>query len=108
MLVQRAWHRQLSGDLYVVQKPYAMFGGNVATHGSPYAYDTNVPLMLFGTRWIRPGRSPGYAEVVDLAPTLAYLLETRPPSASEGRVLGEILRADPPAATTPAGAKSAN
>jgi hypothetical protein len=108
MLVQRAWHRQLSGDLYVVQRPYAMFGGNVATHGSPYAYDTNVPLMLFGTRWIRPGRSPGYAEVVDLAPTLAYLLETRPPSASEGRVLGEILRVDPPAATSSAGAKSVN
>src|SRR5712691_5200672 len=28
-LVQRAWHRQLSGDLYVV-RPYAMFGSNVA------------------------------------------------------------------------------
>jgi len=103
-LVQRAWHRQLSGDLYVVQKPYAMFGGNVATHGSPYTYDTNVPLMLFGARWIRPGRSPNYAEVVDLAPTLAYLLETRPPSASEGRVLGEILRTG---AAAP-GVKSAN
>jgi len=90
-LVQRAWHRQLSGDLYVVQRPYAMFGSNVATHGSPYTYDTNVPLMLFGARWIRPGPSANYAEVVDLAPTLAYLLETRPPSASEGRVLGEIL-----------------
>jgi predicted AlkP superfamily pyrophosphatase or phosphodiesterase len=90
-LVQRAWHRQLSGDLYVVQRPYAMFGSNVATHGSPYPYDTNVPLMLLGTRWIRPGAFTGYAEVVDLAPTLAYLLETRPPSASEGRVLTEVL-----------------
>jgi len=106
-LVQRAWHRQLSGDLYVVQKPYAMFGSNVATHGSPYAYDTNVPLMLFGTRWIRPGPSANYAEVVDLAPTLAYLLETRMPSASEGRVLAEVLRTGTTVIATPQAAKPA-
>jgi arylsulfatase A-like enzyme len=104
-LVQRAWHRQLSGDLYVVQKPYAMFGSNVATHGSPYAYDTNVPLMLFGTRWVKPGRSANYAEVVDLAPTLAYLLETRMPSASEGRVLAEILRSGTPVTSEPKAAR---
>src|SRR6267143_1382651 len=104
-LVQRAWHRQLSGDLYVVQKPYAMFGSNVATHGSPYAYDTNVPLMLFGPRWIRPGPSANYAEVVDLAPTLAYLLETRVPSASEGRVLAEVLRTGTAVIATPQAAK---
>jgi len=106
-LVQRAWHRQLSGDLYVVQKPYAMFGSNVATHGSPYAYDTNVPLMLFGPRWIRAGPSANYAEVVDLAPTLAYLLETRVPSASEGRVLAEVLRTGTAVIATPQAAKPA-
>jgi hypothetical protein len=104
-LVQRAWHRQLSGDLYVVQKAYAMFGSNVATHGSPYTYDTNVPLMFFGPRWIRPGPSANYAEVVDLAPTLAYLLETRMPSASEGRVLAEILRTGTAVIATPQAAK---
>jgi len=106
-LVQRAWNRQSSGDLYVVQRPYAMFGSNAATHGSPYAYDTNVPLMLMGARWIRPGLSASYAEVVDLAPTLAVLLETRPPSGSEGRVLTEILVTDATGPKKPA-AKSAN
>src|SRR4029077_9560001 len=90
-LVQRAWNRQLSGDLYVVQRPYAMFGANVATHGSPYASDTNVPLMLYGAPWIKPGSYGSYTEVVDLAPTLAFLLGTRPPSGSEGRVLTEVL-----------------
>jgi hypothetical protein len=94
LLVQRAWNRQLSGDLYVVQRPYAMFGANVATHGSPYAYDTNVPLMLYGAPWIKPGSYGSYTEVVDLAPTLAFLLGTRPPSGSEGRVLTEILASD--------------
>jgi len=99
-LVQRAWNRQLSGDLYVVQRPYAMFGANVATHGSPYAYDTNVPLMLYGAPWIKSGAYGSYTEVVDLAPTLAFLLGTRPPSGSEGRVLTEVLAATAPAAGT--------
>jgi predicted AlkP superfamily pyrophosphatase or phosphodiesterase len=90
--VQRAWHRDLSGDLYVVLNPYVHFGGNVATHGSPYSYDTNVPLMMHGKTWIKPGEYPRAAAVADIAPTLARLLEIRPPSASEGRVLEEILK----------------
>ena len=92
-LVQRSWHRERSGDLYVVQRSHAIFAvGTGTTHGTPYAYDTHVPLMLYGSPWIRPGSYAGYAEVVDLAPTLSFLLGTRPPSASEGRVLTEILR----------------
>ena len=90
--VLKAWNRDLSGDLYIVQHPYTLFGGQVVTHGSPYSYDTNVPLMLYGRTWIRPGKYPQAAAVADLAPTLSYLLEVRPPTGSEGRVLEEILR----------------
>ena len=90
--VLRAWNRELSGDLYVVQKPYAIFSSNTATHGSPYNYDTNVPLMFYGPRWFKAGKRPQTAAVVDIAPTLAHVLEVRPPAASEGRVLEEILR----------------
>ncbi len=93
-LMRRAWNREASGDLMVVTKPYWYFGtGTTGTsHGSPYAYDTNVPLMLMGKRWIKPGYYGQYAEVVDLAPTLANLLHVRPPAAAEGRVLTETLR----------------
>jgi predicted AlkP superfamily pyrophosphatase or phosphodiesterase len=90
--VVRAWNRDVSGDLYVVQQPFALFGGLVVTHGSPYGYDTNVPLVFHGRSWIKPGKYPQAAAVADIAPTLAYLLDIRPPSASEGRVLEEILR----------------
>ena len=90
--VLRAWNRELSGDLYVVQNAFTLFGGLVATHGSPYTYDTNVPLAFLGKTWIKPGKYPRAAAVADIAPTLSYLLEIRPPSASEGRVLEEILR----------------
>ena len=93
MLMRRAWNRQLSGDLVVAAKPHwIMSSDKGTTHGSPYTYDSNVPLMLMGPRWIKPGAYPQYAEVVDIAPTLAHLLRVRPPAAAEGRVLNETLR----------------
>ena len=90
--VLKAWNRDVSGDLYIVQHPFTMFGSLVVTHGSPYSYDTNEPLMLHGKAWIKPGKVPQAAAVADLAPTLSYLLDLRPPSGSEGRVLEEILK----------------
>lgn len=94
VLMQRAWNRQLSGDLMVVATPYSIFssGTSGATHGNPYDYDTNVPVMIMGGRWIKPGAYGSYTEVVDIAPTLAHLLRVRPPAAAEGRVLTEALR----------------
>ncbi len=93
-LMRRAWNRQLSGDLMVVTKPAWYFGKGTGgtSHGTPYTYDTNVPLMVYGPRWIKPGAYGQYAEVVDIAPTLAHLLRVRQPSASEGRVLTQVLR----------------
>jgi len=92
-LMQRAWHKQRSGDVLVVAKPYWYFGSEAhgTSHGSPYIYDTNVPLILMGKPF-KAGVYGEYAEVMDIAPTLAHLLRLRPPSGSEGRVLTEILR----------------
>jgi len=93
-LMQRAWNRQISGDIVAVPKPFSFFsyGATGTTHGSPYNYDTNVPLLIMGKPWIKPGAYRDYVEVVDIAPTLAQLLQVRPPAAAEGRVLTEILR----------------
>jgi predicted AlkP superfamily pyrophosphatase or phosphodiesterase len=93
-LMRRAWNRELSGDLVIVTKPYWFFGSSNSgtSHGSPYAYDTNVPLVLSGAKWVKPGDYGQYAETVDIAPTLAHLLRIRPPAAAEGRVLNELLR----------------
>ena len=93
-LMQRAWHRQISGDIVVVAKPYWYFSSSDhgVSHGSPYKYDTNVPLMLMGKPWISPGSHGEYAEVMDIAPSLAHILRVRPPAASEGRVLIESMR----------------
>lgn len=89
--VQRAWHAQRSGELYVVTAPGSMMGSNAATHGSPWQYDSHVPLLFHAPGRIRPGQYLQAAAVVDIAPTLAMLLGLRPPAASEGRVLQEML-----------------
>ncbi|GGY78359.1 alkaline phosphatase family protein [Pseudoduganella plicata] len=94
LLLRRAWHRSESGDLVVVPRAYWAFGSGSsgATHGTPYAYDTSVPLLMMGKRWIAPGSYAKYTEVVDIAPTLAAVLGVRPPAGAEGRVLVEALQ----------------
>jgi hypothetical protein len=62
------------------------------SHGTPYAYDTSVPLLIMGKPWIKPGYYGQYAEVVDIVPTLSHLMHQRLPAGAEGRVLVETLR----------------
>jgi predicted AlkP superfamily pyrophosphatase or phosphodiesterase len=61
------------------------------THGSPWDYDADVPLLWFGAG-IAPGTYRDTAAVADIAPTLSAILGIQPPSGSQGRVLREILR----------------
>jgi arylsulfatase A-like enzyme len=49
-------------------------------------------LMMQGAAWIKAGRYTAPAEVVDIAPTLSAILNTRPPSAAEGRALTEAMK----------------
>lgn len=88
--VARGYHAQRSGDLEIVLDPYWIRGATGSTHGSPYTYDSHIPLILMG-----PGLLPGlyaqHAAMNDIAPTLATLLGTESPSGSSGRVLVEAL-----------------
>jgi predicted AlkP superfamily pyrophosphatase or phosphodiesterase len=93
--VTLAWHQQISGDIVVMNKPnwylFAKPTTYASTHGSPWSYDTNVPLAMYGPSWINAGKY-GDSEVVDLARTIAFILNVRPPNGCEGRVLSEALR----------------
>lgn len=87
--IRRSWHRELSGEVEYALKPYWMMtsSSSKATHGSPHAYDTHVPILFYGPAWVRAGRHDGRVEVADIAPTLAQILGVRAPAESEGRVL---------------------
>jgi hypothetical protein len=81
-----------SPDLLVLPAPFARFEQeDAANHGTPYSYDTHVPLILLGAPF-RPGRYRGRVSPADLAPTLASALGLTPPALSTGRVLAEALR----------------
>jgi hypothetical protein len=85
-LVQRGFYRERGGDLFVVQKPYWVASKAGTSHGTPFSYDTHVPVIFFG-RGIRAGRYDENIRVADIAPTLAALLGVNAPSGSVGRVL---------------------
>jgi hypothetical protein len=86
-----SFHRERGGDVEVLFEPYWMSGTSGTTHGTPYSYDTHVPLTMMGPG-IRPGRHDQAVVLNDLAPTLATLLGVETPSGSSGRALAEILQ----------------
>lgn len=79
-----------SGDVIGILKPFHYAKELTANHMADYSYDESVPLILMG-EGVKPGKYATKAEVVDIAPTLSFLLDTLPPAQSEGRVLSEAL-----------------
>lgn len=94
--ILRNYSPKRSGDVYVVFEPNRFIndfeGLTVATtHGSPWRYDTYVPIMFAGNG-IPAQRISRPVETVDVAPTLSILLGAKPPSGSVGVVLEETLK----------------
>jgi predicted AlkP superfamily pyrophosphatase or phosphodiesterase len=90
--VVRSFHPKVSGDVIVVPDPFWVPGRLTGTtHGSPYAYDTSVPLLLAGAG-IKPGRYTQRVSTLDIAPTLSDLLGILQPSGCEGHILSPALK----------------
>jgi predicted AlkP superfamily pyrophosphatase or phosphodiesterase len=84
-----------SGDVVAMVRPFYYLEEYSNNHMADYSYDETVPLVITGPG-LKPGKYATRAEVVDLAPTLAFLLNTIPPSLNEGRVLAEAIDIAPP------------
>jgi predicted AlkP superfamily pyrophosphatase or phosphodiesterase len=90
-------HLNRAGDIYIYQKPnWFMFdrGAVAAMHGSPYPYDTHVPIIFSGNG-LKSQRVSRAVHPVDVAPTLASWLGISPPTAAQGSALIEIVRQQP-------------
>ncbi|MEW6996273.1 alkaline phosphatase family protein [Colwelliaceae bacterium BS250] len=84
-----------SGDIYMVYPPHDFINdleGLVvaATHGSPWTYDTFVPIIFAG-KGIPAQQIYRKVEAIDIAPTLSALLNIKAPSANEGLILEEVF-----------------
>jgi predicted AlkP superfamily pyrophosphatase or phosphodiesterase len=90
-LLQMGYNHKASGDLLLVFEPAWMVGGaRGTTHGSPYNYDTNVPIVFFG--WgVKSGSSSRKASITDIAPTVSALLKIKYPNAADGEPIFEIV-----------------
>jgi arylsulfatase A-like enzyme len=94
--ITRRWAHQFPAtsnvELVITLTPYSIFReGLVANHGSPYDYDTHVPLIFAGP-WFAPGRYAEFVRTVDLAPTLAEIAGVKTSEKIDGVVLRRALK----------------
>jgi len=92
--VRRNYHPSRSGDIYIIQEPYWFLfdKGPVADmHGSPWRYDTHVPIIFSGPG-IDSRTVHRLVHPVDVAPTIAAFLGMTPPASSRGVPLVEVLQ----------------
>jgi len=88
-------HPKRSGNIYVVFDPgwfiNDLDGISVAVvHGSPWPYDTFVPIIFAGYN-VMPQTVSRRVHTVDVAVTLANIIGTKPPSGASGKVLLEVV-----------------
>jgi predicted AlkP superfamily pyrophosphatase or phosphodiesterase len=80
-----------NGDIVILEKPaFIEYSSTGTSHGTPYTYDTHVPLIFYGNG-IKQGESFDKKDITQIAPTLALKLKITLPNGTEAEVLEEIL-----------------
>jgi hypothetical protein len=80
-----------NGDLLFAYKPgYMEYSATGTTHGSPYSYDTHVPVIFYGWK-IPKGKSYDKKVITQIAPTVSQLLQITMPNSTDSKVLTEVF-----------------
>lgn len=91
-LMQKGFNATRSGDVLVNYRPaYIDYMPTGTTHGSPYSYDTHVPLIFYGWN-IKQGSSSDWVNITDVAPTLSMLLNVQFPNGCSGKPIPAVLK----------------
>lgn len=100
--VFNGFNGERGADMILIAKQFLIptYGSGGTTHGSPYNYDTHVPMLFFGPG-VKPGRYDDEFYITDIAPTLAAILRVELPSGCTGKPLVKMLT-DPKQARIPA------
>jgi predicted AlkP superfamily pyrophosphatase or phosphodiesterase len=90
--VIRGFHPKRSGDIVYILDPGWTESESTrgTTHGSPYTYDTHVPILFYGSG-IKKGTSSQLHSITDIAPTISVLLRIKFPSGATGQPVSELL-----------------
>ncbi|HEY1108067.1 MAG TPA: alkaline phosphatase family protein, partial [Opitutaceae bacterium] len=93
---RRAFFATRSGDVVVVQaRGWYMYPDPeiyAAMHGSPYDYDTHVPILLAGPGVRAATTVSARVMPTQIVPTLAHLLGIQPPAKATAEVLPGVRR----------------
>lgn len=88
-------HMRRGPDLVIIPKPYWYLSREMhqhaAMHGTPYPYDTHVPVFFYGPG-ISAGRRTEAVHVTDAAPSISAYLGVPAPAANEGKSILDIHR----------------
>lgn len=89
----RGYHSPRGPDFIIRPCEYCLLTTSATgtSHGSPYRYDTRVPIIFWG-QGIGKKDVARLVNTVDVAPTIARMLGITPPSTVDGRALKEIAR----------------
>jgi len=80
-------HIDKSPDIYLILKKYWIFTSKTGTtHGSPYDYDAHIPL-IFATGNTKSSTRSEYVRSIDIAPSLAKILNISYPKDINGRAI---------------------
>jgi len=95
-LILNSHNPRRSGDVFIVFEPHRFVndfeGLTVAvTHGSPWRYDTYVPVIFAGAG-LKPQRVYREIETVDVASTLSEFIGANRPSGARGQALPEVMQ----------------
>jgi len=92
-LMQKGFNAKRSGDVLVNYLPGWVDGYSKTgtTHGSPYSYDTHVPLIFHGWN-IQHGSSAEQVYITDVAATLAMMLNIQFPNGCTGKPISFLVK----------------
>ena len=87
-----SFYGQRSPDIFIVLQSFATPADTdtSATHGTPWNYDSQVPLIFWGSGF-KPGTYTTPCQTIDLAATLAAVLGLTQPSGAQGHPLAEAI-----------------
>lgn len=85
---RRSFTPDRSPDVMIRPKEYSLVSWRTCgtSHGTPYRFDTHVPMIFYGAGIPRGSRSER-VRTIDLAPTLAGILRIAPPAGVDGTSL---------------------
>lgn len=91
--LENGFNSKRSGDVaFLIRPGFIEWSRKTGTtHGSPYTYDTHVPLIFSGWK-LKPGNSVRPVFITDIAPTLSILLGCEFPNGCTGKPLEELFK----------------